>query len=155
MSSYYGEESSDSSIEIMPPSKVKFNSLHIILPSEKESCSLDNVNKIEKKVTINDFLLIKSLASGAFGKVILSRKKNTKDMFAIKVLEIEKMKQKNCQETVMNEKNILNDLNTEFIARGVYTFTTQKYLYMVMEYMKGGDLANLLEEYGYFNELMA
>ena len=85
---------------------------------------MDNVNKIEKKVTINDFLLIKSLASGAFGKVILSRKKNTKDMFAIKVLEIEKMKQKNCQETVMNEKNILNDLNTEFIARGVYTFTT-------------------------------
>ena len=65
--------------------------MHIILPSEKESCSLDNVNKIEKKVTINDFLLIKSLASGAFGKVILSRKKNTKDMFAIKVLEIEKM----------------------------------------------------------------
>ena len=62
------------------------------MPSEKESCSLDNVNKIEKKVTINDFLLIKSLASGAFGKVILSRKKNTKDMFAIKVLEIEKMK---------------------------------------------------------------
>lgn len=88
----FGEESSESSIEIPPPSKVKFNSLHIILPSEKESCSLDNVNKIEKKVTINDFLLIKSLASGAFGKVILSRKKNTKDMFAIKVLEIEKMK---------------------------------------------------------------
>ncbi len=43
-------------------------------------------------------------------------------MFAIKVLEIEKMKQKNCQETVMNEKNILKDLNTDLIARGVYTF---------------------------------
>jgi hypothetical protein len=71
---------------------VKFASLHIILPSEKESCSLDNINKIDQKVTINDFLLIKSLASGAFGKVILSRKKNTKDIFAIKVLEIEKMK---------------------------------------------------------------
>jgi serine/threonine protein kinase len=55
------------------------------LPSEKASCSLDTT---EKKITINDFLLIKSLASGAFGKVILSRKKNTKDMFAIKVLEI-------------------------------------------------------------------
>ena len=49
-------------------------------------------------MTINDFLLIKSLASGAYGKVILSRKKNTKDMFAIKVLEIAKMKEKNCQE---------------------------------------------------------
>lgn len=68
----------------------------MILPSEKAACSLDNVNQIEAKVTINDFLLIKSLASGAFGKVILSRKKNTKEFFAIKVLDIQKMKQKNC-----------------------------------------------------------
>jgi hypothetical protein len=68
----------------------------VILPSEKESCNLDNLNKVVRKVSINDFILLKSLASGAFGKVILSRMKNTNDMFAIKVLEIEKMKQKNC-----------------------------------------------------------
>jgi microtubule-associated serine/threonine kinase len=74
----------------------------------------------------------------------LSRKKNTKDMFAIKVLEKEKMKAKNCIETIMNEKDILTGIDTNFIVRGLYTFTSQKYLYMVMEYMKGGDLANLL-----------
>jgi serine/threonine protein kinase len=73
-------------------------------------------------VTINDFILIKSLASGAYGKVILSRKKNTKDMFAIKVLEIAKMIEKNVEDTIMNERNILNGLNTDFITRGVYTF---------------------------------
>lgn len=134
---------------------MRFASLHNILPSEKESCSLDNLNKIQDKVTINDFLLIKSLASGAYGKVILAKKKNTKDVFAIKVLEIAKMKAKNCAETIMNERDILNGLDTEFIARGVYTFTSQKYLYMVMEYMKGGDLANLLEESGYFEEPVA
>lgn len=128
----------------------------MILPSEKESCSLDNVNNLDNtKVTINDFLLIKSLASGAYGKVILAKKKYTNDMFAIKVLEIEKMKAKNCQDTIMNERNILNGLNTEFIARGVYTFTSKKYLYMVMEYMKGGDLSNLLEEYIRFDEPVA
>jgi len=55
----------------------------------------------------------------------------------------------------MNEKNILNGLDTEFIARGVYTFQSHKYLYMVMEYMKGGDLGNLLNEYGYFTQPMA
>ena len=64
------------------------------------------------------------------------------------------MKAKNCVDTVMNERNILNQVNSDFIARGVYTFKTSKYLYMVMEYMKGGDLANLLEEAGYFEEEM-
>ena len=113
---------SDDSIEIISPKDIKFNSLHIILDSERESCSLDKINKIDAKVTINDFILIKSLASGAYGKVILSRKKNTKDMFAIKVLEIEKMIEKNVEDTIMNERNILNGLNTDFITRGVYTF---------------------------------
>jgi microtubule-associated serine/threonine kinase len=100
-------------------------------------------------------LLIKSLASGAYGKVILSRKKNTKDMFAIKVLEMDKMREKNVVDTIINEQNILNNIDCDYIARGVYTFKSHKYLYMVMNYMKGGDLENLLEEYGYFSVDMA
>ena len=47
----------------------------------------------------------------------------------------------------MKERNILSSVNNEFIVRGVYTFQSKKYLYMVMEYMKGGDLANLLKNY--------
>jgi serine/threonine protein kinase len=126
---------------------------NIILSSEKQSCSLNRMD--DKKISINDFLLLKSLASGAYGNVILSRKKNTKDMFAIKVLDIQKMKSKNCVDTVLNERNILNKLNSNFIVKGVYTFKSNKYLYMVMEYLKGGDLATLLEEAGYFNQEMA
>jgi len=80
-------EESTMSIQIVKPGEIKFNSLHIVLPSEKASCSIDNIFA-EDRVTINDFLLIKTLASGAYGKVLLSRKKNTKDMFAIKVLDM-------------------------------------------------------------------
>ena len=65
------------------------------------------------------------------------------------------MKTKDCVETIINEKNILTDLNSDFIARGVYTFKSHKYLYMVMEFMKGGDLSNLLEQAGYFEIPMA
>jgi serine/threonine protein kinase len=66
--------------------------------------------------------LLKSLSSGAYGKVILARKKNTEDYFAIKVLDKEKMKEKNVIEFVMNERNILSQVSNEFIVRGVYTF---------------------------------
>lgn len=66
--------------------------------------------------------MIKTLSKGAYGKVILARKKNTKDLFAIKVLEKDKMIEKNVIEYVMNERNILNSVNNEFIVRGVYTF---------------------------------
>ena len=52
----------------------------------------------------------------------MARKKNTKDIFAIKVLDKEKMLEKNVIEFVMNERDILNTVNNEFIVRGVYTF---------------------------------
>lgn len=107
------------------------------------------------KVTVSDFIYQKTLASGAFGRVLLCRKNNTKDFYAVKLLEIDKMKQKNCVETIMNEKAILKDLQSMFIARGLYTFKSPTHLFMVMEYMKGGDLSTLLEDCGYFIEDMA
>jgi serine/threonine protein kinase len=55
------------------------------------------------------------------------------------------MVEKNVTDFVMNERNILNKVDNDFIVRGVYTFQSKKYLYMVMEYMKGGDFGNLLE----------
>lgn len=113
------------------------------------------MEKQQKDISINDFILLKTISKGAYGKVILARKKNTKDIFAVKVLEKDKMKQKNVIQYIMNEKNILHRVDNDFIVRGVYTFQTNKYLYMVMEFMKGGDLGSLLEEVGFFDEMTA
>jgi serine/threonine protein kinase len=95
---------------------------------------------------------LKAISKGAYGKVILARKKNTKDIFAIKVLEKDKMIEKNVIEFVLNERDILNTVDNEYVVRGVYTFQSKKYLYMVMEFMKGGDFSNLLESFGCFDE---
>lgn len=83
--------------------------------------------------------------------MVLARKKKTNDLFAIKVLDKAVMVEKNVQDFVMNERNILNSIDNDFIVRGIYTFQSRKYLYMVMEYMKGGDFGTLLERVGSFN----
>lgn len=62
------------------------------------------------------------------------------------------MVEKNVVEFVMNEKNILSQVSNDFIVRGVYTFQSTKFLYMVMEFMKGGDFSSLLESVGAFDE---
>ena len=62
------------------------------------------------------------------------------------------MMEKNVVEYVMNERNILSQVSNEFIVRGVYTFQSKKFLYMVMEFMKGGDFSSLLENVGAFDE---
>lgn len=73
-------------------------------------------------MSIQDFILLKTISSGAYGKVILARKKATKDLFAIKVLDKEMMVEKNVADFVMNERDILNKVDNDFIVRGVYTF---------------------------------
>lgn len=62
------------------------------------------------------------------------------------------MVEKNVTEYVMNERDILNQMQNDFIVKGIYTFQSKKYLYMVMEFMKGGDFASLLAEFGSFDE---
>ena len=51
----------------------------------------------------------------------------------------------------MNKRFILNRANNDFIVRGMWTFSDEKHLFMVMEYMKGGDFSSLLERLGFFS----
>ena len=131
---------------------VKFSSC-TNLPSALACCQLDyeSGDQFGQNIAIQDFILLKTISSGAFGKVVLARKKKTNDVFAIKVLDKAVMVEKNVQEFVINERDVLNLIDNDFIVRGIYTFQSRKYLYMVMEYMKGGDFGTLLERAGCFN----
>ncbi len=101
---------------------------------------------MSKRIVIQDFILLKTISSGAYGKVVLARKTKTNDIFAIKVLDKQVMVEKNVDDLIMNEKDVLmTGSANDFIVKGIYTFQSRKYLYMVMEFMKGGDFGNLLE----------
>jgi len=67
------------------------------LPSALECCQVDYEPKdnFGKNMVIQDFILLKTISSGAYGKVVLARKKKTNDIFAIKVLDKQVMVQKN------------------------------------------------------------
>ena len=54
------------------------------------------------------------------------------------------------QDLIMNERDILMEADNDFIVRCPFTFESRKYLYLVMEYMQGGDFANLLKEVNKF-----
>ncbi len=62
------------------------------------------------------------------------------------------MAEKNVTEYIINEKNIMSSVSNDFIVRCVYAFQSKKFLYIVMEFMKGGDFGSLLENIGAFDE---
>ncbi|KAG0081056.1 hypothetical protein BGZ92_000384, partial [Podila epicladia] len=111
-------------------------------------------NKI-RVPSIQDFEIIKPISRGAFGKVYLARKKTTKDLYAIKILKKADMVRKNMVNHVLAERRVLALTRTPFVVQLFYAFASKDYLYLVMEYVIGGDLSSLLAVFGSFEEEMA
>ncbi|KAK8088919.1 hypothetical protein PG997_003880 [Apiospora hydei] len=86
---------------------------------------------------------------GAFGSVYLSKKKSTGEYFAIKVLKKADMVAKNQVTNVKAERAIMMwQGESEFVAKLYWTFSSKDYLYLVMEYLNGGDCASLIKVLG-------
>ncbi|KAG9440943.1 hypothetical protein H6P81_021108 [Aristolochia fimbriata] len=109
----------------------------------------------KERTTIDDFDIIKPISRGAFGKVFLARKRTTGDLFAIKVLKKMDMIRKNDIERILAEHNILITVRNPFVVRFFYSFTCRENLYLVMEYLNGGDLYSLLQKVGRLEEDVA
>ncbi|KAG2490698.1 hypothetical protein HYH03_010859 [Edaphochlamys debaryana] len=106
-------------------------------------------------MSIEEFEIIKPISRGAFGRVYLARKLATGDLFAIKVMKKRDLIRKNMVESVTNERNILAMAQNPFVVRFYYSFTSRENLYIVMEYINGGDCYSLLRKFGCLDEEVA
>lgn len=103
--------------------------------------------------SIKDFEIIKPISKGAFGSVYLSKKKSTGDYFAMKVLKKADMVAKNQISNVKAERAIMMwQGESDFVAKLYWTFSSKDFLYLVMEYMNGGDCASLVKVLGGLSE---
>ncbi|XP_019436737.1 PREDICTED: probable serine/threonine protein kinase IREH1 isoform X1 [Lupinus angustifolius] len=107
------------------------------------------------RTSIDDFEIIKPISRGAFGRVFLAKKRTTGDLFAIKVLRKADMIRKNAVESILAERDILITVRNPFVVRFFYSFTCRDNLYLVMEYLNGGDLYSLLRNLGCLDEQVA
>lgn len=99
--------------------------------------------------SIKDFEIIKPISKGAFGSVYLAKKKSTGDYYAIKVLKKADMVAKNQVTNVKAERAIMMwQGESDFVAKLYWTFSSKDYLYLVMEYLNGGDCASLIKVLG-------
>lgn len=117
----------------------------------------------EKKFTvpqppsIEDFSIVKPISRGAFGKVYLARRKNNKSnrLYAVKVVKKADMINKNMVHQVRAERDALALSKSPFIVHLYYSLQSANNIYLIMEYLIGGDVKSLLHIYGYFDEEMA
>ncbi|KDQ14975.1 hypothetical protein BOTBODRAFT_54888 [Botryobasidium botryosum FD-172 SS1] len=100
-------------------------------------------------LSIKDFEIIKPISKGAFSSIFLVKKKTTRDYFAIKVLRKDDMIAKYQITNVKTERMILmKQTESPLVVKLYFTFQSKENLYLVMEYLNGGDCAALIKSLG-------
>ena len=93
----------------------------------------------DNPVILRDYTLIKDLGEGNFGKVKLAKLKSTKEKFAIKILDKEKLKTQT-KSTLYNEIEIISCLNHKNVIHIEKILEDEKNYYIIMEYCEKGEL---------------
>ncbi|XP_024962019.1 serine/threonine-protein kinase CBK1 isoform X4 [Cynara cardunculus var. scolymus] len=96
------------------------------------------------KICVDDFELLTIIGRGAFGEVRLCREKKSGSIYAMKKLKKSEMLVRGQVEHVRAERNLLAEVASHCIVKLYYSFQDTEYLYLIMEYLPGGDMMTLL-----------
>ncbi|TFK68671.1 kinase-like protein [Pluteus cervinus] len=130
-----------------------------ILRSRWRQNETEYLRERRRKVDVSTFIKLKTIGHGAFGVVSLVREQHTSNLYAMKQLRKTDMLRKGQEGHVRAERDVLKSASlvaspraAEWIVRLFYSFQDRDHLYLVLEYMGGGDLLNLLIERDVFDE---
>uniref|UniRef100_A0A673K5D7 Rho-associated protein kinase n=1 Tax=Sinocyclocheilus rhinocerous TaxID=307959 RepID=A0A673K5D7_9TELE len=125
-------------------------------PALRKNKNIDSfLNRYEKAVTrlkelqvkLDDFDRVKLIGRGAFGAVQLVRHKASQQVYAMKQLSKFEMVKRSDSAFFWEERDIMAFSKSPWIVQLCCAFQDEKYLYLVMEFMPGGDLVTLTSNY--------
>ena len=128
------------------------SSINTLTKSEKDEIKLlakikeNQILKLfRRKISINDFEIIKPIGKGGFGEVNICRYKENQKIYAMKRITFEQLKYKNGLLNFQTEKDILSiNYNNIWITQLSFSFIDSHFLYLIMDYCPGGDLMSYL-----------
>ena len=122
-------------------------------------CFCIHLPKPQKQITLQSFSVIRILGKGASGKVLLVKKADSNQtnyrLYAMKIIKKSEVVKYDLGDHIKLERDILQKNRNRFLVKLKYAFQTPSNIYLVMEYMCGGDLHQLLKKYRNFPEGLA
>ena len=131
---------------------------YLVARNEAEMMKWVRAIRGDGKVGLVDFDVVSKLGQGNFGKVVLVKKKSANprpgvqpQYYAMKILNKDAIIARKDVAHANAERRILQQINHPFIVRLHYAFQTGEKLYMVMDFVSGGDLYFHLRRLRRFN----
>lgn len=134
----------------LPQRKVSF-----FAPSRDDYSKWARALKIASSRTVGDFYTMgRVLGEGAFAQVRIATDNETGERFAVKVLDKARFDDAE-KGFLLKEINILKSVRHEHITEVYDLFDTKSTMYIVMEFMEGGELFDIIADAGHFSEKQA
>uniref|UniRef100_A0A7S1THS8 Protein kinase domain-containing protein n=1 Tax=Compsopogon caeruleus TaxID=31354 RepID=A0A7S1THS8_9RHOD len=112
---------------------------------------LDALNRAKSLKLENYYTVGKVIGSGAYSKVRIGSSRESNELVAIKIID-----KKNCPERDLvfleREVDVVKNINHQNVVKTYDVFETNDELYIVLEYMEGGMLYDIIAEEGSFTE---
>ena len=131
------------------PSAQKSNKNNTQITSTNESSNDFDFQNAITKLTYSDFEPLKLLGRGSFGEVLLVRLKANQKLYAMKILDKLTLKQRKQEIHTRTERDLMVKINCPFIVNIKSAFQDESKLYIVSEFLQGGDLFFHLHEKRY------
>ncbi|TNV81287.1 hypothetical protein FGO68_gene17471 [Halteria grandinella] len=113
-------------------------------------------NQAEKAIVkLEDFIIMKMVGKGTFGKVYLVQNLHTKKIYAMKCIRKDIVIDNEQFENIKLEKDILYTIDHPFIVSMDYVFQNEFRIYFLMKFIKGGELFRHLNKVKRFTEEQA
>ncbi|KAM6141164.1 cAMP-dependent protein kinase catalytic subunit PRKX [Erethizon dorsatum] len=99
---------------------------------------------------LQDFDTLAVVGTGTFGRVHLVKEKAAEHFFALKVMSIPDVIRLKQERHVHNEKSVLKEVSHPFLVKLFWTWHDARFLYLLLEYVPGGELFSYLRSRGRF-----
>ena len=122
-------------------SPIKYNYRTSLKNNNYQRCKSNPTRKSKQtKAKLEDFNFIRLIGVGSYGKVYVASKSSNKKLYAIKIINKNKINTKIQKKRINTERNLLANINHPFIMKLNYAFQTKQSLYFITKFMHGGEL---------------
>jgi serum/glucocorticoid-regulated kinase 2 len=128
------------------PHTATLESSHAAAPAPAPALPTVPMPMPARRATLDDFIMMKTVGKGSFGKVVMVRKKDDGKVYAMKILKKQMVLARKQYEHTLSERRILENIDHPFIVSLRFAFQTEHKLYMVvstgvvhLEFQSGSD----------------
>jgi cell cycle protein kinase DBF2 len=102
------------------------------------------LRKRRTRLHFSEFEVLLQIGEGGYGQVFLTRKKDTKELCALKRMDKRILIKRGRVDSILVERDVLTSTKSPWLVKLLYSFQDHHHVYLAMEFVPGGDMRSLL-----------